>query len=287
MSLKKKLFDLIQNMYVGIPRIIPGYIGKRFSVESAEKLVVLDEVVTKYGVAKYYCLGWIPLWRSKTLFTKEPETIEWIDRMSENEILWDVGANVGLYSVYAGLKGMEVFAFEPSSLNTLLISKNIEVNNLKDNVFLFPVAVSDKNEFGYLNMSSTSLGGALNEFNESDLKTVGEGNYKLDVVFKQGMFSYSIDELIEKYGFNIPNYIKIDVDSIEDKIIYGADNTLKNEKVKGVLLELDETEERTQKMIDFLKNRGLYLMEKRHSEIFTGSKFENLYNYIFERSDGK
>lgn len=283
MSLKKTIFESIQKLYVGVAKILPGYLGKRFCVESAVRLVIIDQVQTKYGFLKYYCLGYIPLWRAQTLFTKEPETIEWIDSMGANDILWDVGSNVGLYSVYAGLKGMKVLAFEPSALNTFLISKNIEINNLKDNVFLFPIAISDKNEFGYLNMTSTDLGGALSEFNRTDIQTVGEGAYKADVVFKQGMFAYSMDELVEKYGFEIPNYIKIDVDSIEDRIVYGGSKTLANEKVKGVLVELDETEERTQKMIDFLSKRGLELKDKRHSEMFENSNYSNLYNYIFER----
>lgn len=283
MSVKKTVFDLIQNMYIKIPKAFPGYLGKRFCAESAEKLVVIDIVNTKYGIIKYYCLGYIALWRSQTLFTKEPETIEWIDNMSSDDILWDIGSNVGLYSIYAGRKGMKVFAFEPSALNTFLISKNIEINNLKDNVFLFPIAISDKNEFGYLNMTSTDLGGALNEFNHRDIKTVGEGAYETDVIFRQGMFAYSMDELIEKYNFELPNYIKIDVDSIEDRIIYGGSKILTSEKVKGVLLELDETEERTQKLIDFLAQRGFKLKEKRHSDMFIGSVYETQYNYIFER----
>lgn len=283
MSLKKTIFECIQKLYVAIAKMLPGYLGKRFCVESAERLVIIDKIETKYGVLRYYCLGYIPLWRSQTIFTKEPETIEWIDSMGKDDVLWDIGSNVGLYSVYAGLKGMRVFAFEPSALNTFLISKNIEINNLKDSVFLFPVAISDRNEFGYLNMTSTDLGGALNEFNQTDVKTVGEGAYKTDVVFKQGMFAYSMDELVAKYGFKIPNYIKIDVDSIEDKIVYGGSKTLANEKVKGVLLELDETEVRTQKMIDFLAERGLKLKEKRQSEMFNNSKFKTQYNYIFER----
>ena len=283
MSIKKSIFNATKKLYTNIPKIIPGYLGKRFRAESAESLVVIDEIDTKYGKLKYYCMGWIPLWRSQTLFVKEPEMIEWIDKMDKKSILWDIGANVGLYSVYAGLKGLNVFAFEPSALNTFLISKNIEINNLKDNVSLFPIAVSDKNEFGYLNMTSTELGGALNEFNESDIETVGEGAYKAEVVFKQGMFAYSTDELIAKYNFEVPDYIKIDVDSIEDRIIYGADKTLSNEKVKGIYLELDETEERTQKLIDFLEERGLKLKEKRHSDMFHDSKFRYLYNHIFER----
>lgn len=283
MSITKNIFRMLQKFYVSIPKQIPGYLGKRFCAESAEQLVIIDQLTTQYGTLKYYCLGWIPLWRSQTLFTKEPETIEWIDNMSKDNILWDIGANVGLYSVYAGIKGMKVFAFEPSALNTFLISKNIEINNLKDNVSLFPIAISDKNEFGFLNMTSTDLGGALNEFNKTDKASVGTGNYQADVIFRQGMFAYSIDELIQKYKFEIPDYIKIDVDSIEDRIIYGGDSTLANEKLKGILLELDETETRTQELIDFLAQRGLKLKEKRHSEMFSDSKFSTQYNYIFSR----
>jgi FkbM family methyltransferase len=280
---RKQVFNAVKSAYTWLPKLIPGYIGQRFATESAEKLIPIDSINTKYGEIKYYCLGTIPLWRSKTLYDKEPELIEWIDKMDDDDILWDVGANVGIYSIYAGKKGLKVFAFEPSALNTFFISKNIELNKLKENVFLIPLAVSDVNEFGYLNMSSTDVGGALNEFNAKDLKSVGEGNYKKDVIFKQGMFSYSTDELIEKYGFEIPNYIKIDVDSIEDRIIYGADKTLSSPKVKGVYLELDETEDRTQKMIDFLAERGLILIDKRHNAIYDDSDFATLYNYIFAR----
>lgn len=283
MSIVKSLFQIAQKVYTSLPKLLPGYLGKRFCAESAERLVVIDQVYTRYGTLKYYCLGWVPLWRSQTIFTKEPETIEWIDSMPNKAIFWDIGANVGLYSVYAGIKGMKVFAFEPSALNTFLISKNIEINNLKDNVSLFPVAISDKNEFGYLNMTSTDLGGALNEFNQTDKVSVGTGNYQADVIFKQGMFSYSIDELIQKYHFEIPDYIKIDVDSIEDKIIYGGSSTFSHPNIKGVLVELDETEERTQQLIDFLAERGLSLKEKRHSQMFETSKFNTQYNYIFTR----
>ncbi len=283
MSIKKSIFNMIKSIYVSIPKIIPTYLGKRFRAESAELLVVIDEIDTKYGVLKFYCMGWIPLWRSQTLFTKEPEMIEWIDNMDRDSILWDIGANVGLYSVYAGLKGLKVFAFEPSALNTFLISKNIEINNLKDNVTLFPIAISDKNEFGYLNMTTTDLGGALNEFNEDNIKTVGNGAYQANVVFKQGMFAYSIDELIEKYKFAVPNYIKIDVDSIEDRIVYGMKRTLDNHTLKGIFLELDETEDRTQQLIDFLSQKGFKLKEKRHSDMFNNSKFQTQFNYIFQR----
>ena len=43
-------------------------------------------------------------WRAQTLSTKEPETLEWIDDFPNYAILWDIGANIGLYSLYAAKK---------------------------------------------------------------------------------------------------------------------------------------------------------------------------------------
>ena len=56
--------------------------------------------------------------RAETFLTKEPETLEWIDRMNDDSVLWDIGANVGIYSIYAAVsKRANVIAFEPSFFN--------------------------------------------------------------------------------------------------------------------------------------------------------------------------
>jgi FkbM family methyltransferase len=52
--------------------------------------------------------------------------------MSERTILIDVGANVGMYSIYAAkLKKARVFAFEPESQNYSTLLKNIISNELE------------------------------------------------------------------------------------------------------------------------------------------------------------
>ena len=55
-------------------------------------------------------------YRYKTFSSKEPDTLDWIDTFSDGSIFWDIGANIGLYSIYAGktIKDIKIYSFEPS-----------------------------------------------------------------------------------------------------------------------------------------------------------------------------
>ena len=48
----------------------------------------------------------ITKWRVDSFFFKEPETLQWIDSFTNKNkiIFWDIGANIGLYSMYAAVK---------------------------------------------------------------------------------------------------------------------------------------------------------------------------------------
>ena len=86
--------------------------------------------------------------RVKTFFTKEPETLEWIDGFNSTRkiILWDIGANIGLYSIYAALKhsNCEIVSFEPSTSNLRTLSRNISINNLEDRIKIFTILAFKK-----------------------------------------------------------------------------------------------------------------------------------------------
>ena len=43
----------------------------------------------------------ITKFRSDSFFLKEPETLSYISLFKRTDIFWDVGANVGLYSIFA------------------------------------------------------------------------------------------------------------------------------------------------------------------------------------------
>ena len=78
--------------------------------------------------------------RVNTFFTKEPDTLNWIDSFKKNSVFWDVGSNIGLYSCYAAKKNCNVFAFEPSYFNLPILSQNINYNRIQNKVSIIPFA---------------------------------------------------------------------------------------------------------------------------------------------------
>ena len=110
---------------------------------------------------KFYVPNPLSLYRAKTFSSKEPDTLFWIESLDKNSIMWDIGANIGLYSIYAAkCRNIKVFAFEPSVYNLEFLEKNIHINKLQNNVIIFPVALSDKNNINLFKMNSPLWGGA-------------------------------------------------------------------------------------------------------------------------------
>jgi predicted RNA methylase len=77
---------------------------------------------------RFYCPDKLSMWRADTLLTKEPETIHWIDRMQSGEILVDIGASTGIYSLYAAKRGVQVIAVEPDPAIYKILLRNCMEN---------------------------------------------------------------------------------------------------------------------------------------------------------------
>ena len=79
--------------------------------------------------------------------------------MPSESVLWDIGANVGLYSVYAAKKhNCKIWAFEPSVFNLELLARNIYLNELTNNICIVPIALSDKLGSSQMHMTSSEWG---------------------------------------------------------------------------------------------------------------------------------
>lgn len=224
------------------------------------KITEVDYNNKKYS---FYTPNSVCSWRAKTFQTKEPETIDWIDNFGYESVFWDIGANIGLYSIYASKnKKCKVFAFEPSVFNLEILAKNISLNKLSDKITIMPFPLNDKMGEGVLNMSSDEYGGAMSSFD----KTYGSDGKEFDVIFSYSMFSFSLDDMVEKLYLNYPDYIKIDVDGIEHIILTGGTKILSN--VKGLLIELPNLwEDQKLSCEKILRDSGLELVRDSEWDI--------------------
>ncbi|PCI42182.1 MAG: methyltransferase [Rhodospirillaceae bacterium] len=281
----------LKNVLVGFVRLLINLFGqgwrRRVAIVLREAMSsngfdeVIKDIETKRGTISFYCLDSLPLWRAETLLTKEPETIEWIDAIDDGEVLFDIGANVGVYTLYAAInKKIKVLAFEPLAANYFLINRNIERNNISDVASAYCIALNDQDLISNLHIQNTGFGSAISSFDDP----VDYNGEQFSAKFLQGMIGMSLDSFIKKFDPPFPNHLKIDVDGIEDKIIKGAVKTLADPRLKSISIELDaDRPEYTEAVVKDIEAGGLKLVDKRHAELFEDTIYAHIYNYQFKR----
>ena len=217
-------------------------------------------------------------WRAKTFSSKEPETLEWIDSFEEKSVVWDIGANIGLYSMYAAKKrNCLVWSYEPSVFNLELLARNIFINRLQSQICIVPFALNEQIGSSSMKMTTTEWGGALSTFGEN----LGWDGKKVQEVFEFQTIGLSMDDAKTLLNIPQPDYLKMDVDGLEHFILKGGKSVL--DLVKGVLIEVnDDFHEQAAQCHQLLNQAGLIFKEKRQSD-YIGSNtegFQNSYNQI-------
>jgi FkbM family methyltransferase len=220
-------------------------------------------------------------WRVRSFSDKEPETLEWIDSIPRGAVLWDVGANVGLYSCYAAKRrDARVFAFEPSVFNLELLARNVWLNDLCASVTIVPLPLAEKLTHSTLNMTTTEWGGAMSTFAEN----VKFDGTELEKVFEFRTLGLSMDQARDLLGICAPDYIKMDVDGIEHLILKGGTAVLRG--VRGVLVEINDAFERQAvESAELLRAADLELREKRHAAVFDSGALSTCFNQIWQRRE--
>ena len=235
---------------------------------------------TLAGPIRFVCENPLTLWRATTFFKKEPDTLEWIDRMHPGDVLFDIGANVGLYTIYAAKRGVRVFAFEPESQNYALLNRNIYLNGLQDHVTALNVALSDRNVIDALYLSSMEKGASLHTVHSN----VDFAEQVFAVGFRQGVLAATLDSLVEEWQLPLPTHIKMDVDGHESAIVHGAEKVLGDRNLQSVLVELNLETGKDRAVIDALANNGLRLEAQRQTTGGAGTRFAGVHNCIFVRA---
>ena len=199
---------------------------------------------------------------------KEPELINWleINNNKEKQILWDIGSNVGAYSLVAATMGYKVLSFEPAYQNYFKLHENISLNKLDEQIEAFCISFGDKLQTGNFNIFDTSFGTSKGNYN-------ADNYYQLNLkkISQKKTLVFSIDSFIKIFNLPEPSLIKIDVDGGEFEILKGAATLLEHGKnLKSLLVEFDEDEYSINELEAFLKKLNWQIVSKYRGANYRG-----------------
>jgi FkbM family methyltransferase len=198
---------------------------------------------------------------------KEPWTVAWLERtLRGGDVLYDVGANVGAYSLIAASLGREaatVVAVEPSYASYAALCDNVLLNGLEAVVVPLPVLLGERAGLGVLGIRNTEPGAAEHE-------AVGGGI---------PVMSLRLDDLVARFGLSAPTVMKIDVDGAEASVLAGAPGTLARPELRSVLVEVERRG--GDAVVDVLARAGFGLTERVDER--QGKPLARVWYGVFER----
>jgi len=208
----------------------------------------------------------IPKFRAETFWTKEPETIHWINRnLSESTdigLLIDVGANIGIYSLYASTvnSSIAVISVEPVPDTYRELNANIELNKKTNQISTFMVALSYESGSGTLKNVDPRLGSS-----GAQIQIVTSGD---DAPTKVLSGDRLLTDGWKKRDHDKKVMIKIDTDGNELDVLNGFIEAFKDGSIVTVLVETHPTNrndiESFFRRLDFREDES-YLSVEGHS----------------------
>lgn len=185
--------------------------------------------------------------------TDEPEMLAWIDSFKPGETFWDIGANIGLFTMYAAQrKDLTILAFEPNGLNFGITIEHLILNKLDQYAQCFCIAFAQKTEIGHLVCSDSEVGQAGNNLVEEDGTSITKKNAN---TFRQAVPVFSIDDYVRIFNLSIPDHVKLDVDGLEHIILRGGAQTLSG--IKSLMIEIEGNDARRKELLDLVLATGL------------------------------
>jgi FkbM family methyltransferase len=175
-------------------------------------------------------------WRAKAC-AKEPWTVEWLlSDVRRGEVLYDVGANVGAFSLIAAKHvGAHVVAFEPGYANFARLCDNIQLNECAERIVPLPTALAERAELVGFEYRTVEPGQSRHQLTEARWSVEANDGEK----FVQPAATMALDAVVATYGLPPPHHLKIDVDGGELRVLRGAHDVLRHSQLRTVLIEAD------------------------------------------------
>lgn len=226
----KGLSLILRSLIRGIAMLLPRWKRATFLARLYESLQPFEDVTVDGHTLKIYVPDRTSIYWVKDAPLSEPMTNRWLASLSPEDVLLDVGANVGFFSMLAASQGAsKVYAIEPNPFTFDALCKNIIHNNLQNVVMPINMAISDSSGCVEFSMSGTSVGSINNHISTS----TQPDKLHLD------MMAVSLDFLHAQDMIAGVTHIKIDIDGLELEVIKGSQKLLSSANLKSVLIEDD------------------------------------------------
>jgi FkbM family methyltransferase len=170
--------------------------------------------------------AWI--WAGRDLERRELDFV--IGGLRPDSIFFDVGANVGLFSIPAGkkLQTGKVYAFEPSAATFAQLSENMRLNNLS-NSHLVHSAVGDHPGEAVLQINAPGKDG---------LNTIGNPAHEdSEIIATETVTLITLDDFITENCIPRVDLMKVDVEGAELLVFRGARQLLARPDAPAILYE--------------------------------------------------
>jgi FkbM family methyltransferase len=173
----------------------------------------------------------------------------YLDLLSPGDVVYDVGANIGWYSLLAarvvGPTG-RVVAFEPSLENALIARRNAAVNGLS-NITVVPAALTDRE--GWMTfLQKGSLQGRL-EQDESVAQAQRHAKQNARSTGRTLVPITTLDSWLAHTGEPAPSIVKIDVEGAEVGVLRGMEETMRKAR-PTLIIELHGTRDEVADRLD-------------------------------------
>lgn len=182
--------------------------------------------------------------------------------INKGEIVLDIGANAGLFSVLASEKVGDtgkVICFEPSKDNIKNIKKNFKLNNIKNSIIIPKGTYSYKKDFEFY-IHKEDFCNSIYQFDENKDKIIKKTNIQTDTV----------ENLLKEKDINLKDikFIKIDNEGAELETLKGMKNILENSNLRILIPDLKKTDKIYNPIVKLLKEKGFKIKNKELPRIF-------------------